>query len=477
MTHIPGADQPTTPVPGVGQPTAPISEPPVPSAPPAAAMPTAAAAQAPVPPLAQVPPVPPVPPVSPGYAATTAVPPSRQRSGGLVAGIAIGAIIGGLVGGGAAAVIATNVATPQQVQATGGTLTLSNTDSATVVSGVAAVATPSVVTLQVNSASGSGSGSGVILSEDGYIITNAHVATLSGATAEPQIRVRLSDGTMLDGSLVGSDPYADIAVVKVDATGLSPIAVADSEKLNVGDLAVAIGAPLNLSNTVTSGVVSALNRGISIASSMVPDGADEEAVEESPNGNNPFPWDFRFETPENQGQQQMRGSASVAVPVLQTDASINPGNSGGALLNANAELIGVNVALASTDTSATAGSDGLGFAIPSNLALRVAEALIVGEQPSHGLLGVSVVESSRDTDADASREGGLIAEIVSGGAADRAGLRTGDVITSVGGIKVDSSTAVSAMVRLFPGDSTVTIGYSRDGELRETEVTLGTLEW
>ena len=439
MTQTPDADQPTTPYPTfVQQPAQQVSEAPQPA---------------------------------------QAAEPQRNRSGGLVAGIAIGAIIGGLVGGGAAAVIATNVGGTPVVQATGGTLTLSNVDSATAISGVAAVATPSVVTLQVTSAAGSGSGSGVIFTADGYIITNAHVATLSGATADPEIFVRLSDGTRLSAVLVGSDPYADIAVVKVEAEGLTPMAIADSEAINVGDLAVAIGAPLNLSNTVTSGVVSALNRGISIASSMVPEGTDGEVAPEDPNGGNEFPWDFRFETPENQGQQQMSASSRVAVPVLQTDASINPGNSGGALLNARAELIGINVALASNDNSATAGSDGLGFAIPSNLAVRVAEALIAGEQPSHGLLGVSVVEASQDTDEDAKREGGLIAEVVPGGAAERAGLRVGDVITAVDGVPVDSSTAVSAMIRLHAGGSDVTITYSRGGELRDVEATLGTLEW
>ncbi len=439
MTQTPDADQPTTPYPTfVQQPAQQVSEAPQPA---------------------------------------QAAEPQRNRSGGLVAGIAIGAIIGGLVGGGAAAVIATNVGGTPVVQATGGTLTLSNVDSATAISGVAAVATPSVVTLQVTSAAGSGSGSGVIFTTDGYIITNAHVATLSGATSDPEISVRLSDGTRLGAVLVGSDPYADIAVVKVEAEGLTPIAIADSEAINVGDLAVAIGAPLNLSNTVTSGVVSALNRGISIASSMVPEGTDSEVAPEDPNGGNEFPWDFRFETPENQGQQQMSASSRVAVPVLQTDASINPGNSGGALLNARAELIGINVALASNDNSATAGSDGLGFAIPSNLAVRVAEALIAGEQPSHGLLGVSVVEASQDTDEDAKREGGLIAEVVPGGAAERAGLRVGDVITAVDGVPVDSSTAVSAMIRLHAGGSDVTITYSRGGELRDVEATLGTLEW
>lgn len=457
---LPGENHPTVPIPPAATP--PVSGPPTAQYQPAAA---------PLPPVPPVPPAPPVPPVHPAGERP------RSGNGGLIAGIAIGAIIGGLVGGGAAAVIATNTGETRAVQESAGTLTLNNTDSATAISGVAVVATPSVVTLQVTSNAGSGSGSGVVYSSDGYIITNAHVATLSGATADPEIRVRLSDGTLLDGVLVGSDPYADIAVVKVEAEGLTPIEIADSESINVGDLAIAIGAPLNLTNTVTSGVVSALNRGISIASSMVPEDAGDESDSRTPGESSPFPWDFRFETPEDQSQQQRAASTRVAVPVLQTDASINPGNSGGALLNANAELIGVNVALASNDNSATAGSDGLGFAIPSNLAVRVADALIAGEQPSHGLLGVSVVESSQDTDADANREGGLIAELVPGGAGESAGLKVGDVITAVDGVPVNSSTAVSAMVRMHEGGSQVTISYSRDGELGEVEVTLGTLEW
>ncbi len=460
---VPGATQPTVPLP----PAAPGSYPPAFGAPAATTAPPAAAGHA-------------------AHSATYAVPaqapePQRARNGGLIAGIAIGAIIGGLVGGGAAAVIASNTGQTQVVQSNAnGSLTLNNTDAITPISGVAAVAMPSVVTLQVTGSNGSGSGSGVIYTEDGYIITNAHVATLSGTTANPEIRVRLSDGTLIDGTLVGSDPFADIAVVKIEADGLTPVAIADSDTLNVGELAVAIGAPLNLTNTVTSGVVSALNRGISIASSMVPEEAQVDEQQEDPDSGSPFPWDFRYETPEDSQQQPQTTatSSSVAVPVLQTDASINPGNSGGALLNANAELIGINVALASNgSTSDTAGSDGLGFAIPSNLAVRVADDIIAGEQPSHGLLGVSVVASSLDTDEDANREGGLIAEVVSGGAADEAGLRVGDVITAVNGIPVDSSTSVSAMIRLNEGGSDIVITYSRGGVLGEAEVTLGTLTW
>ncbi|NLA65674.1 MAG: protease, partial [Leucobacter sp.] len=197
----------------------------------------------------------------------------KSRARVLFAGIAIGAVVGGVIGGGASALVVANQ--PQSTivqQQAGGTLTLNNLETATSVSGVAAVAIPSVVTLEVNGRSAAGSGSGVIYSEDGYIVTNAHVVTLDGgAGAGAEIRVWLSDGRIVDGSLVGVDPFADLAVVKIEAEGLVPIQIADAESVNVGDLAVAIGAPLNLSNTVTSGVVSALHRGNSVGSPIIPE--------------------------------------------------------------------------------------------------------------------------------------------------------------------------------------------------------------
>lgn len=403
---------------------------------------------------------------------------SQHRYGGWIAGAAIGALVGGLIGGGTAAVVAHNMdgkTTVQAEKSQSGSLTLNNLDSATAITGVAAVATPSVVTLQVSGSQEAGTGSGVIYSEDGYIITNAHVATLEGATANPDIQVQLSDGTLYAGKLVGSDPFSDLAVVKIDATGLTPIKMANSDKINVGDLAVAIGAPLNLSNTVTSGVVSALNRGISVASSMVPDQQKQDSGQQNQQGS-PFPW-FEFQNPNGDEQQQQQvpsSGARVAIPVIQTDASINPGNSGGALLNANGELIGINVALASAGgDSGAAGSDGLGFAVPSNLAVRVADSLIKGEKPSHGLLGVT-----QTSDSSANNEaGGVIGEVTKGSPADKAGLRPGDVITSVNGVRTDSFTTVTALVRMQAGGSQVTIGFNRDGKQMEADVTLGTLEW
>lgn len=413
----------------------------------------------------------------------TAEPQKKSRAGVFFAGIAIGAVVAGVVGGGAGALVAANTGASSFVQApTTGRVTFNNTDTSTNVSAVALAATPSVVTLSVTGESAGGSGSGVIYNEDGYIITNAHVVTLDGkAGSSPQIRVSLSDGRVLDGTVVGVDPFADLAVVKVEADNLVPVAVADSSEINVGDLTVAIGAPLNLSNTVTSGVVSALNRGIAVGSSIVPDQPNEQQDQPDPNGPEELPW-YRFGTPDSQGQQpqqqQQQTTTRVTLPVIQTDASINPGNSGGALLNANAELIGINVAIASNGAdSSTAGSDGLGFAIPSNMVTRVADALIAGEQPSHGLLGIGVNDSSADTDEDRNFAGGLISELVAGGPAANAGLKVGDVITAVDGVPADSGTTVSALVRMHAGGDKVSISYVRGGKPGEVEVTLGTLEW
>jgi putative serine protease PepD len=394
---------------------------------------------------------------------------SGRGAGMLVAGIAIGALLGGIAGGGTAALIGAN---QQQapIVAGNGTVEITNPDTATAITAVAAAAKPSVVTLEVNSNTASGTGSGVIISSDGYILSNAHVVTVDGGASDPSVRVQLSDGRLLQAKVVGVDPYSDLAVVKVDATDLPAVKWADSSDLNVGDLTVAIGAPLNLADTVTSGVVSALNRGISVGSPLVPQNPGQ-SPEEAPEN----PWDFRFDVPNPDAQAPSTGGGQVTLAVIQTDASINPGNSGGALLNGAGELIGINVAIASpaASSSGAAGSAGLGFAIPSNLAKRVSESLIAGDAPSHGLLGTTVTDSENDPLATVA--GALLGEVVRGGAADKAGLRSGDVVTSVNGITIDDGTSLSALVRFNAGGSAITLGYVRDGAPGEVEVMLGTL--
>ncbi|MGJ0204887.1 trypsin-like peptidase domain-containing protein [Leucobacter sp. gxy201] len=470
----PAAPNPAAPQPGSEQTSAAVQH-----ANPAATQPEYAAQQAGTGAAAAAQPPYIAPQASPGGSANQAHP--RSRSGMLITGLALGALIGGVVGGGVSAIVSSNVAQPQATVQGGGTLTLSNGETATNISGVAAVATPSVVTLEVAGANSAGSGSGVIYREDGYILTNAHVVTLDGAAGtDATVRVKLSDGRILDGDIVGVDPYADLAVVKIDADSLPAVKIADSDKLNVGDLTVAIGAPMNLANTVTSGVVSAVDRGISVGSPLIPqDPAQEDQSQDNGDNGYGFPWDFRFGVPdENGGEQQQQSGGTVTLPVIQTDASINPGNSGGALLNGKGELIGINVAIASpTSANGTAGSAGLGFAIPSNLATRVADALIDGEQPSHGLLGASIADSSQDTDADANHAGGLIVDLAKGGAAETAGLKVGDVVTAIDGTPAADGTSVSALVRMHAGGSEVKIDYTRDGVSGEATATLGQLEW
>ena len=397
-------------------------------------------------------------------------PPERatsKRASGLFAGLAIGAMIGAIAGGASASVVFANLAQESTTVSSPSQVTIANPESSTQVSAIAQVATASTVTIDVTSGGGSGTGSGVIYSSDGYIITNAHVVTMEGASfADTAVRVMLSDGRMLNGEIVGSDPYADIAVVKVEAEGLTPIGVSDTE-VAVGDLTVAIGAPFNLSNTVTSGVVSTLNRGIAVGSPLVPNDPDSES---SPGPQNPF--EFRFDAP---GEQQQTTGGQVTLPVIQTDASINPGNSGGPLLDAAGELIGINVAIASAgQQESEAGSVGLGFAIPAELATRVAESIIEGEQPSHGLLGATVLDARASETA--MHRGGLVRDVVPGSAAEAAGIRPGDIITAVDDVLTGDGTSVSAMVRYFEGGADVTLTIIRGEETLTKDVTLGTME-
>lgn len=386
------------------------------------------------------------------------------RTGLLVAGIAIGAIIGGVAGAGVSALTIGQLGSGNAGNFARDSITISNAEDATIVSAIAAKATPSVVTLEVISSGGSGTGSGVVIDSDGYIITNNHVVSLDSGRENASIRVFLSDGRIVTGTLIGTDPYADLAVVKIDAEGLQAIEFANSEKLNVGDLTVAIGAPLNLANTVTTGVISALYRGITVGSAE---------VEDLPENDQPADpddlWNFEFEQ-----QPQATVSGAITIPVIQTDASINPGNSGGALLNANGDLIGINVAIASTSSSAaTAGSVGLGFAIPSNLAKRVAESLIAGEKASHGKLGISVGDASGS--ADAVQSGALVRDVSAGSPAAQAGLRNGDVVISLNGVPVMDGTSLSGLVRYYPAGTDVELAYIRDGRVNTTNVTLGSL--
>jgi putative serine protease PepD len=358
-------------------------------------------------------------------------------------------------------------------------------DDATPITAVAAKVSGSVVTIDVAGAQGGGTGSGVVLSSDGYILTNTHVVTLDGQTGDGKIQVKTADGALYTAKLVGTDPVVDLAVVKMDgASGLTPIDFADSSKLNVGDTAIAIGAPLGLSGTVTDGIVSALDRSIQVASSAAPQTpGDGSQSDETPFNFWPFGNEGQGGSGGSGGQGGQGGSgaqgqpaATINLAVIQTDAAINPGNSGGALLDGDGKLIGVNVAIANAGgTSSTAGSIGVGFAIPSNLAKRVGQEIIQNGRASHGLLGASVRDVATG-DSSTPVGGAFIAEVQSGGAAAAAGLKQGDIVTAFGGIPIGKASDLTAQVRALAGGSDVELTVLRGGQKQQVDVKLGTLQ-
>ena len=379
----------------------------------------------------------------------------RARTLGVFVTVAL--IVGGLLGGTAGGAFAIWNLSARGLVTPGvsspATITVNSPLDASEITAVAASALPSVVTIEVAGSTGGGSGSGVIISADGHVMTNAHVVTLGAE--EPAIRITLSDGRLFSATVVGRDVLSDIAVLKIDSPGPFPvIALGDSDALNVGDEAIAIGAPLGLPGTVTSGIVSAINRSITVGAAQ---GPDEEGGQ------------FDFDIP---GGSMVPGQ-TISIPVIQTDASINPGNSGGALLDRAGKLIGVNVAIASTGGQ-SAGSIGLGFAIPVNFAARVASELISSGTASHGLLGALVTDAQ--SVASSTVTGAYIDSVSPEGAAAKSGLRAGDIVTRFNGIPITNRVDLTAQVRTLPGESTATLTYVRGGNSYTVEVTLDEYE-
>lgn len=392
----------------------------------------------------------------------------------VLAAAAIAALVGGGIGGGVVAATSTGAASSITTTSSGTTI-VNNTDSVNAVTAAAAKATPSTVTIAATSSSASGSGSGVILDAEGHILTNTHVVTLDGATANAAIEVQLADGSVRTATVVGTDPTSDLAVIKLDDTSglsLTPATLGDSDAMNVGDTTVAIGAPLGLSNTVTTGIVSNLVRTIEVASSA----ADESTTDSGSGTTDPFGSSpFQFEIP-GQQSQSTTSSSTIAINVIQTDAAVNPGNSGGALINSNGEVIGINVAIASTESSSSSasGNIGVGFAIPINYAKRVAQEIIANGSATHGLLGATVSTSPANNDSsEAFGDGALIQEVTSGGAAQAAGLKSGDVITAVDGRSISEATELTAAVRQAAAGDEVTLTVERNGSTQQVTVTLG----
>ncbi|MFD4899935.1 trypsin-like peptidase domain-containing protein [Streptomyces sp. NPDC058411] len=376
----------------------------------------------------------------PGPGQGTDAPPRRGRPGSLLVGAALLALVAGGIGGGIGAYVERNgglttVELPQAGRDSGGRAP----DS---VAGIASSALPSVVTLHVNGTAESGTGTGFVLDDRGHILTNNHVVAPAGSTGD--ITVTFSGGESAPAEIVGKDSGYDLAVVKVTGvSGLKPLPLGNSDNVQVGDPVVAIGAPFDLSNTVTSGIISAKQRPITA------------------------------------GGEKGDGTDVSYVDALQTDAPINPGNSGGPLVDTEARVIGINSAIRAADSGSgldggQSGSIGLGFAIPINQGKRVAEELINTGKATHPVIGVTL---DMEFTGDGAKVGGKVADggtaVTKGGPADKAGIRAGDIITEVEGQRVHSGEELIVKIRAHrPGDQ-LRLVLTRGGKDLSMTLTLG----
>jgi putative serine protease PepD len=359
--------------------------------------------------------------------------PARTRRAGTAGLLALALVVGGAAGGG--------VATWLDEDPAGGvtrTPLSSGSVSAASLKGspeaAAAAIAPSVVTIEVTgvvpgafgSQEQSGTGSGVVIRDSGYIVTNNHV--VDAATPEGTVHVTFSDGKTVAATIVGTDPTTDLAVLRVSGVTVKPATFAPSEQLKVGQAVLAVGAPLGLPNTVTQGIVSTLHR-------PVRTGDTQQAV----------------------------------LDAVQTDAAINPGNSGGALVDLAGRVVGINSAIATA--GGTTGNIGVGFAIPSETATKIADEIIATGKATHSQIGVSVADAPSGT-TGAPGAGALIRSVVSGAPADKAGLQAGDVVTKVDDRRVTDADSLIVAIRAHdPGDK-VTITYTRGGSEKKATVTL-----
>ncbi|MFM8155351.1 MAG: S1C family serine protease [Actinomycetes bacterium] len=295
------------------------------------------------------------------------------------------------------------------------------------IAAIAAAELPSVVSIAATGATAAGSGSGFVIRSDGYILTNNHVVAIAKGG---KIEVVFNDGTRIKGEVVGTNPEYDIAVVKVAQKGLPAMVIGNSDDVAVGDMAIAIGAPLGLDGTVTAGIISALDRPVTAGDSN----------------------DTSF------------------INAIQTDAAINPGNSGGPLLDGAGRVIGINSAIASMATGTSeAGNIGLGFAIPINTAKRIAEELIATGTSKTPIIGVNL-------DTSYEGPGAKVLEITPNGPSEAAGLQAGDIITALAGRLIDDSTELVVAIRTFaPGDQ-VEVEIDRGGGTVTALITLGSAE-
>ncbi|WP_205751830.1 S1C family serine protease [Cryptosporangium phraense] len=345
------------------------------------------------------------------------------------------AVVAGLLGGALGYVVAARTA--------GDTFSLGNSSGSTPelaerpptsLAGIAKIVQPSVVTVVIRSASGNGNGSGFVIDDKGYVLTNNHVA--APAAAGGTLRVVFSDGSSVAASIVGRDAGSDVAVLKISKDDLKPVKFGDSDKIAIGDPTVAFGSPLGLADTVTSGIVSAVDRPVRTGG----------------------------ESGQSQGNED-----SAFMAAIQTDAAINPGNSGGPLVDGAGRVIGVNSAIAAlpSQSGSSGGNIGIGFAIPINQAKRVAEQII-----ATGSARTTVIGAEVDLN-DENSAGAPMSTVVAGGPADKAGLKAGDVVTRFADRPIEDGVALIALVRKQAPGTKVGVTYRRGGKTTTTTVTLG----
>ena len=394
------------------------------------------------------------PPEGPRYQAAQGSPKQppkkRRRKNGNIARSAValvlaaamgfvGGFVGARVGNTGGKVVIQQVAPSSTSSSDSGSASAVNTASGMTTAQVSEMVSPSVVVITTEqvvysqwswygqSQVESGAGSGVIISSDGYILTCAHV--VSGAS---NVTVTIGD-TDYAATVVGEDSTSDIAVLKIDATGLTPATMGDSDALTVGDNVLAVGNPLGeLGGTVTSGIVSALNRSVTI-----------------------------------QGT-----SSTNTMSLIQMDASVSPGNSGGGLFNMNGELIGlVNAKSSSSD------AEGLGFAIPINDAIKVAQDLLengyVSGRPYMGITYLAVTDAQTAAQLNVNAYGVYVVDVVQGGPADKAGLKTGDRIVSIDGTEIAQKDDLGTLIQQHAAGDTLSITVAREGQMQTVSLTLG----
>src|SRR5450631_2939314 len=401
-------------------------------------------------------------PTEPRPAALTqpgATPPQSGKPRRLAEIGAIAVVAAVLASAGTYAVTRTDVASSPVAQISSGPATSSAQlgGSATTPnwSVTAATVSPSVVAITVTGSQGGGQGSGVIFDTKGHILTNNHVVAAGGAGST--LSVTLNDKRTYAATVVGTDPSTDLAVIKLTnaPNDLKAITLGDANAIKVGDQVMAVGNPLGLAGTVTTGIVSALNRPVTTS-----DAQQQQQQQQQPG---------------DPTQQQQSTADPVVTNAIQTSAAINPGNSGGALVNASGELIGINSAIASLGSSAgsssQSGNIGIGFAIPVNEARSIADQLIATGKATHPYLGVS----SKDgvvADGSAKRAAAVLTNVVSGTPADKAGLQANDAIIAVDGNSIDGSLSLVAQVREHNVGDSVSLTVLRNGQRKNIDVAL-----